>query len=705
MAADDLTLRMRAQGARAAARELYGVEKGVRGVGSAASRTGKQSRGAAGGISRLMQTMTGTHSAAGALTVGIGALGAGLAGYAIKSAMGFEKQLSELGAVSDATGAQMASLRTQAMKAGADTAYSAKEAALAQTELAKGGMSVKNIMGGGLNSALALAAAGQLDLGDAAAYTANAMNIFKVNGKDSMTIADGMATAANTTTADVSDFGMALSQTGGVAKLAGLSFQDTMVGLEALAAAGVKNSDAGTSMKTAMIQLLNPTKKQGKLAKELGLNFIGANGKMKSMSDISRVLRANMGQMTQAQRASALATLAGTDGVRALNALYDAGPKKLDAYKKGLNRSGSAAETARKKQDNLSGDLEKLQGSAETLGITIGTALLPYLRDASQAATTFINGIQDGTGAGGQFVDVLVAAGTDIKNVSTFLYRNRTAVLALTGALLAGIVAYRATKVALGFLSMVRSAILFYKLWRDGTLALAVAQMGLNGAMALNPVGLVVAGIVALIAIFAVAYAKVGWFREGIQFLWRVFKLTPIGFVISQFGKLIGALWGVRSKIGDAFSGIWDGMKAGLVDMLNWAIDKINSMIDGFNKVNPFGDVGTIGEISSPGDQPAPVAAAAAVAGMGTPTSAAGAARRTGARARGGPVNQAGWYDVGERGRERVFLPKGSNVEANPAGAGGSDGGETVVHAHFHVDGKEVATSVLRAAKKKKAVR
>ena len=107
---------------------------------------------------------------------GVAALGYGMV-KSVGLAASFEQQLSALGSVSGATGKQMAGLKKQAMDAGAATKYSALDAAQAQTELAKGGLSVANIMGGGLKSALALAAAGDLDLADAAAYTANAMNL------------------------------------------------------------------------------------------------------------------------------------------------------------------------------------------------------------------------------------------------------------------------------------------------------------------------------------------------------------------------------------------------------------------------------------------------------------------------------------------------------------------------------------------------
>lgn len=323
------------------------------------------------------------------LTAG-GAFATGL-GAAVFVAGSFEKVLDQVQAVSGATEKQMDALSETALDLGAKTKFSAREAAQAEVELAKAGLSTADILGGALKGSLSLAAAGNLELADAASFAANAMNLFGLKGKDVSRIADGLATAANTTTADVQDFGMALTQGGAAAKGAGLSFQETVTILEALAAAGVKNSDAGTSMKAALLQLINPTRRQAALAKELGFNVLDANGQLKSAADLSEELRRVTVGLTRAERLKVLATLAGTDGVRTLLALYDAGPKKLARYRQGLEKVGTAEQTAAIMNDNLAGKVEQLQGSAETLGIRLGNLLIPALTDTAEGLTGIVN--------------------------------------------------------------------------------------------------------------------------------------------------------------------------------------------------------------------------------------------------------------------------------------------------------------------------
>ena len=399
MASAPLDIIVRARDARRASKDVDGVTGSVTDLGEASSRSARKASAADRAHRGFHSSLKAVATAAKVGVVGVGLLGGAavkMGVSSVRAAMGFEEQMSSLGSVTGAGVAQMARHRAAALQAGAATKYSASQAVTAQTELAKGGISTANILNGGLKAALALAAAGELDLADAASYTANAMNLFGLSGGKTTHVADALATAANATTADVKDFGMALAAGGSVAKSAGLSFDQTVVALEALAASGIKNSDAGTSLKAALTQLINPTDKQAELAKQLGVNFIDASGNMKSLASISGMLRGKLGGLTATQRTAALATLAGTDGVRTLTSLYDAGPKGINAFSKGLGKQGSAAEVAAKKQDNLKGKIEGLKGSFETLQIVIGTALLPVLTKGAEKATGLVNSATKG---------------------------------------------------------------------------------------------------------------------------------------------------------------------------------------------------------------------------------------------------------------------------------------------------------------------
>lgn len=347
---------------------------------------------------------------AGAAKMGAAAVGVGLVyamGKAVKVGADFEKQMDAVGAVADANAKQMKALEKQALSLGQKTQYSAMEVAAAQEQLVKGGLKLKDVLGGALPASLSLAAAGQMELADASTTTVNAMKLFGLQGREAMNVADMLATAANKTTADVSDFAMALQQGGSAAKAAGYTLNDTITVLEALAEAGIKNSDAGTSMKTAFLQLLSPTEKQAELAEKLNLQLIDQNGNLKGAAGLSKELRDALGGMTNAQQAANLKLLAGTDGFRTLNALLEASPDKFREFTQANRENGTANDVAAKKMDNLAGSAEQLSGAVQTLAIKVSKWINPKLREAIDwmtGALTDLDKVGPGAAFGKKFV-------------------------------------------------------------------------------------------------------------------------------------------------------------------------------------------------------------------------------------------------------------------------------------------------------------
>src|SRR5690606_18411973 len=204
-----------------------------------------------------------------ATTAGLfGAALVGVAGAAIYAAAKFDKQMSEVSAVAGATSEQMDELRQAALDAGEATVFSATEAAQAEAELAKAGISAADILGGALTGALDLAAAGSLDLAQAAEIAAAAMNTFDLKGQDVGHIADVLAAAANKSSAGVEDLGQGLQQVGLIAAQVDLTLEETVGLLAAFADRGLKGSDGATSLKTALLRLAAPTGKAKEMMDE-----------------------------------------------------------------------------------------------------------------------------------------------------------------------------------------------------------------------------------------------------------------------------------------------------------------------------------------------------------------------------------------------------------------------------------------------------
>jgi len=323
-----------------------------------------------------------------------GAILAGI-GLAIKSYAEFDAALSEVRASTHATSGDMNLLREAAIEAGADTSFSAKEAANAIDELAKAGVSTKDILGGGLSGALNLAAAGGLEVAKAAEIAATTMTIFGKNmedkGKLATHTADLLAAGAGKAQGSVEDLGMALNQTGLVAASTGLSLEETTGGLAAFASAGLIGSDAGTSMKT-MLQRLTPQSKEAaeKMA-ELGISAYDSSGKFKGLSAFAENLKTSMADLTPEARNAAMGIIFGSDAVRAANVLFENGGRGITEWTTKVNEAGYAALTAGYKQDNLAGDLEKLGGSFDSLLIKSGGGLADSLRGIVQSAEGLVD--------------------------------------------------------------------------------------------------------------------------------------------------------------------------------------------------------------------------------------------------------------------------------------------------------------------------
>ncbi|MFG3340527.1 phage tail tape measure protein [Glycomyces sp. NPDC048151] len=319
--------------------------------------------------------------------------GAGLAagvGLAVAKFAEFDAQMSNVNAVMRETDANMEMLREAALKAGETTVFSATEAAQAIEELGKAGISTADILGGGLDGALSLAAAGGMAVADAAEVAALAMQQFGLSGNEIPHVADLLAAAAGKSLGSVDDLRMALQQSGLVANQFGLSIEDTTGALAAFASAGLIGSDAGTSLKTMLTMLANPSKESAQLMEELGINAYDASGQFVGLTNLAGQLESQMGGLTQAQRDQALAQIFGTDALRAANVLYEEGSAGIRDWNLAVNDSGYAAEVAADRMDNLQGDLKTLQSTLETALIQSGSGANDALRSMTQNVTNAV---------------------------------------------------------------------------------------------------------------------------------------------------------------------------------------------------------------------------------------------------------------------------------------------------------------------------
>jgi TP901 family phage tail tape measure protein len=319
---------------------------------------------------------------------------AGAAGFGMvaKAAAEFDEKMATLASLIPHTAKQMDGLRTSAMNAGKDIAVSGTDAAAAEIELAKAGISAADIMGGALRGALLLAAAGQTDVANATEIAASAMTQFGLHGKDVGHIADLLAAGADKSLGSVTDLGYALSQAGTTAHQAGLSIEQTTGVLAEFAAAGLIGEKGGTTFKQMLLQLEAPTDKAKELMDQFGLSLYDAGGNMKSMPAIAGSLQKAFGDLEPAVRNAALATIFGSRAVQGANILMQAGSQVTADWINKVNDQGFAYRQATDKLDSLNGDLDRFKANLSNAAVTTGEFAQGPLRELVQMLDGLVGG-------------------------------------------------------------------------------------------------------------------------------------------------------------------------------------------------------------------------------------------------------------------------------------------------------------------------
>lgn len=367
--------------------------------------------------------------AAGAMA-GLPVQAAGFAGLgygvfdAVKNYSDFTAQLSQIKAVTGLDAEAMDAVKEKALELGADTQFSSTEAAQGMTELLKAGVSVKDVLGDASQAALDLAAAGQLSLPEAAEIMSTAMNAFHMD--DATHAADILVGAANASATGVQELKYSLSAVSAVAAGVGMSFDDTNTALAVFANNGLKGSDAGTSLKTMLMNLSPQTKQATEEMQRLGLltdegtsKFFDQEGHLRSLSDIAGLLQDHLSGLTDEEKMNALSTMFGSDAIRGGMIMLREGAKGVKDMNAAM-KDITAHETAKVAMDNLRGSLLRLKSAWENLTIKlldhgVGDGLRGFTEEVGKLTSHFSGLIDDGL----QVTDVIKIVGegiNDLKN-------------------------------------------------------------------------------------------------------------------------------------------------------------------------------------------------------------------------------------------------------------------------------------------------
>ncbi|HCD5065129.1 TPA: phage tail tape measure protein [Enterococcus faecium] len=511
--------------------EQFSVEALLKATDSGFVKTFKDAQDAVKTFEKNSNSMT---TAVGKVMQGTGAamtkyittplIGVGVA--AAKVGGDFEEQMSRVKAISGATGDTFEQMKQQAIDLGAKTAFSAKESAAGMENLASAGFSAQEIMKA-MPGLLDLAAVSGGDVALASENTATALRGFGLEASEAGHVADVFARAAADTNAEVGDMGEALKYVAPVANSMGISLEETAAAIGIMSDAGIKGSQAGTTLRGALSRLARPTKAMQDTMDNLGVSFYDADGKMKPLKTQVELLKKAFEGLTPEQQQNALVTLYGQESLSGMMALIDKGPDSLGKLTKSLKDSdGAADDMARTMQDNMNSSIEQMFGAFESAAIVIQKILAPSIKKVADA----ISGL----------VEKFVSAPESTQRLVVAIGAIAIAIGPVLYALGMLVKAFQTMKVGLGVLG---NGISLFK------------KLGSAIGFLTSPVGLVIAAVALLVVGFIYLWNTSEDFRNFWIGLWEGIKSA-----VSSAVEWIQNAW---KSTGEWFNNLWKSIKEG----------------------------------------------------------------------------------------------------------------------------------------------
>lgn len=315
--------------------------------------------------------------------------------YVVEVGSSFEAGMSEVEAISGATGSELEALENKAKSLGSSTKFSATEAANAMTNMSLAGWSVNQTLSG-IDGVLQLAAASNMDLADASQVVTDNISTFNLEASQSTHLADMMAYAQANSSTTAAELGEAYKNCGANMNAAGQDIETTTSFLEALANNGLRSSEAGTSL-AAIMRDLTSKMKDGKIAiGDTSVEVMDSNGNFRDMTDVLKDVENATDGMGDAQKQAALMSTFTSDSIKGLNMLLNTGADQVAGYEESLrNCSGAASDMADTMQDNLQGKLTELSSATEGLGIAAYEYISGPLQGGVELLTDIISGLTD----------------------------------------------------------------------------------------------------------------------------------------------------------------------------------------------------------------------------------------------------------------------------------------------------------------------
>lgn len=330
-------------------------------------------------------------SAGKSLTTGVTLPLVGVGTVAVKTASDFDSAMAEVQAISSATGDDFDLLRDKAKEMGAKTKFSASESAEAMKYMAMAGWKTEDMLNG-IEGIMNLAAASGENLGSVSDIVTDALTAFGLSAKDSAHFSDVLAAASNNANTNVSMLGESFKYVAPVAGSLGFSVEDTSTALGLMANSGIKASAAGTALRTILTNMVKPTDQMQEAMNTLGFSMTDNEGNMKSLNQIMVDLRSGFDGLSESEKASVAASLAGKEGMSGLLAIVNTGEEDFNKLTNAINSADGTAQTMSDTMlNNLGGQLTILKSTLEGIAISFGDILMPAIQKITEKLQDFAN--------------------------------------------------------------------------------------------------------------------------------------------------------------------------------------------------------------------------------------------------------------------------------------------------------------------------
>ncbi len=319
----------------------------------------------------------------------------GLGAAAVKVGMGFEAQMSKVAAISGATGEDFKKLKAKAEEMGAKTKFSASEAGEGLEYMAMAGWKTGDMLNG-IEPILNLAIASGEELGTTSDIVTDALTAFGLQAKDAGMFSDVLAAASSNANTNVGMMGETFKYAAPVAGSLGYTVKDTALAIGLMANSGIKASQAGTSLRAGLTNLVNPSKKMAKAMKKYVISIKDSHGHMKSFKQLMVDLRKKLGHLDKATQAAVVSTIFGKEAMSGWLSIINASSSDFDKLSGAIDKSeGATAQMAKTMSENAKGSIAEMKSALEGAAIKVFEALAPSITKVANAvsdlATKFSN--------------------------------------------------------------------------------------------------------------------------------------------------------------------------------------------------------------------------------------------------------------------------------------------------------------------------